>query len=822
MNWPFKRKAKTPLDDSKNWKLLYAFELYDQLGKWKFGMTSPDSYPKGTTDVYDVLVARIISEGGQLSKDRGKWACDKPEERIEYWDVEELLGRYVPKRELGGPKKNSFEQRILTLLGPQTPEGKEVRLTDLVTINRTVHSVLGLGERELIYEQLERPHQKWAIAKMMDHHNEQLGQKQDATIAAGLAARFGKTVSMLEMFRQTNFQVMFVPVHHLASFPSFEKEIGLWDIGEGVEWVEFDYGGHKKCIRKIARALDEGKRVVIGVSLWPGAGGRVRTSRLIPLIRYLERERKDVLVFIDEADLGAHTVRRMEALAPIIDTSVHHTVVLGTGTNISRAAKAHILTRPPVIVSYQDMLEAKEGAGFLFSDLEAMGPLEKAALGEIKSNKSKWVSRMQNIVEPKNVLLTFPQVLLNKIEIESGIIPSWRIVHGSDSHISWIESLMQFLFDPTYASPPKWPYGINIPDIIRKVNKDSGCQEYTKIPVYMIFLGGGATKASASRMQKATERILPDYSCLLLHSGETSNAEAEAVVKEAIVAAEDASKRGVILISIDMGSRSFSVPNIVAVLECYDGGGVHQAHQRHSRALTPDRTGVKKELGIVFTLSFDPNRLTPMEQFLLSNAEAKAKMTGKSLEVEMTRHLPSLLYWTSEGIAPRFKGIDDYIGKLMARKNVAEVMALCTDWSIIESQKALDLIAKINSDIDGKGKDTLAKLAEKATKSGSVSSPATSPKVQEKLIIEQIKTLMKSSGIIGAALGSDAVEEITWEEALDKMSSSPDFITGFKDAVGLTPDEVKTLSEWMPTALLEARLKAGAKGKESRGDGLWN
>ncbi len=385
---------------------------------------------------------------------------------------------------------------------------------------------------------------------------------------------------------------------------------------------------------------------------------------------------------------------------------------------------------------------------------------------------------------------------------------------------------MQFLFDPTKAKPPRWEHGITIPDIIREVNNDSGCQLYTKTPVYMIFLGGGATMAAVERMRVATESVLDEYSCIPLLSDKTSNAEAEALVKEAIVAAEGGlkKKRGVIVFSIDMGSRSFSVPNVVAVLECYDGGGIHQAHQRHSRALTPDRTGVKKELGIVFTLSFDPNRVTPMENFLLANAEAKAKFTGESLEVEMTRHLPSLLYWSSKGIAPRFKGIDDYIGKLMARKNVAEVMALCTDWSIYESQKALGLIEKINSDVDTNGKTILKKLVAQATKTGSGSPPSTpaEKKSKEKVIIEQIKTLMKSSGMVGAALGVDVVQDITWEEALQEMSSDSNYKTGFKDAVGLTPEEVKSLSEWMPTALLEASLKAGAKGKERGGDDFWN
>ena len=820
MWWPFKKESKQPLDDSKNWKLLYAFEFFDKPGTWKFGMTSPFSHPKETTDVYDVLVYRIKKEGGQLTQ-RAKWACKKPKERIEHWDVEKLLGRDVSRDELGGSSKESFEQKILSHLGPRTPEGKEVRKTDLAKINRTVHAVLGLGERELIYKQLERPHQKWAIAKMMDHHNEQIGKKEDAYIAAGLAARFGKTVSMVEMFRQTGFRVMYVPAHHLAAFPSFEKEIGLWDIGVDVEWVMFDYADVNSSLQSVKDFLDAGKRVIIGVSLWPGKKGKPRTKKLQKLTRTLFK--LNVLIFIDEADLGAHTTLRMEALKPILETDGHHTVVLGTGTNISRAASTHSLTQFPISVSYQDMLEAKAGAGFLFSEQEAKGPLEKAALAEINSDKSEWVSRMQNIVEPKNVLLTFPQQLKNKIILESGIVPSWTIVNGSDSHISWLNSLMQYLFDPTKANPPGWKHGINIPDIIREMNTFSKCQKYTKTPVYMIFLGGGASKASVERMLEATKQVLPDYSCIPLTSTNTSNADAEALVKEAIVAAEDSKKQGVILFSIDMGARSFSVPNIVAVLECYDAGGIHQAHQRHSRVLTPDRSGVKKELGIVFTLSFDPNRVTPMENVLLANAEAKARVTGKSLEVEMTRHLPSLLYWSDKGIAPRFEGIDDYIGKLMARKNVADIMALCIDWSILDSPDALALIQKVNSDIDNKGMKIFDKLVAEATKTGAraPSSTTKEKKAKEKVVIEQIKTLMKSAGIIGAALGPDSDKEIIWEDALDKMSSDSDLETGFKDAVGLTPEEVKELSEWMPIALLAASLKAGAKGKGKGGDDFW-
>tara|TARA_Y100000022_G_scaffold181655_1_gene174487 strand:+ start:42 stop:878 length:837 start_codon:yes stop_codon:yes gene_type:complete len=66
-----------------------------------------------------------------------------------------------------------------------------------------------------------------------------------------------------------------------------------------------------------------------------------------------------------------------------------------------------------------------------------------------------------------------------------------------------------------------------------------------------------------------------------------------------------------------MGARSFSVPNVVAVINCKDGGSIGTAVQQASRCFTP---GCGKTTGLVVNYSFNSERTSSFETDLISTA----------------------------------------------------------------------------------------------------------------------------------------------------------------------------------------------------------
>jgi hypothetical protein len=107
--------------------------------------------------------------------------------------------------------------------------------------------------------------------------------------------------------------------------------------------------------------------------------------------------------------------------------------------------------------------------------------------------------------------------------------------------------------------------------------------------------------------------IAPHYNWIGLHGDDHTNRTAEDAVKDAIKAGGEKT----IIISCSMGARSFSVPNIVAVINCKDGGSVGAAVQQASRCFTP---GCDKTTGLVVNYSFNSERTSSFETDLISTA----------------------------------------------------------------------------------------------------------------------------------------------------------------------------------------------------------
>eukprot|EP00487_Bulimina_marginata_P000203 TRINITY_DN1038_c0_g1_i1.p1 TRINITY_DN1038_c0_g1~~TRINITY_DN1038_c0_g1_i1.p1 ORF type:complete len:234 (+),score=45.72 TRINITY_DN1038_c0_g1_i1:25-726(+) len=137
--------------------------------------------------------------------------------------------------------------------------------------------------------------------------------------------------------------------------------------------------------------------------------------------------------------------------------------------------------------------------------------------------------------------------------------------------------------------------------------------EYGSIehPAVMMFIPG--TKADVNNLVKIGKSMSPHYNWIALHGDNNTNRDAEDEVLNTI---QNGGGERTVIISCGMGARSFSVPNIISVINCKDGGSKGAAVQQASRAFTP---GCDKTHGLIVNYSFNPERVSTFEADLISS-----------------------------------------------------------------------------------------------------------------------------------------------------------------------------------------------------------
>jgi len=153
-----------------------------------------------------------------------------------------------------------------------------------------------------------------------------------------------------------------------------------------------------------------------------------------------------------------------------------------------------------------------------------------------------------------------------------------------------------------------------------------------------------ANKKEMKQIKDIAERAVPNYHIKVLNGDYTTNKQAQYETAKEINEARIAGKNGVIIIANQMGSRSYSIPEIQACVIAYDRGSVDATVQKISRCLTPGITfaGDKKEYGHILDLSFDPNRNENIERLLVDEIIMVQKSENLDFPDAMTFVLSSI------------------------------------------------------------------------------------------------------------------------------------------------------------------------------------
>ena len=150
----------------------------------------------------------------------------------------------------------------------------------------------------------------------------QAGKK---TILAEMCARFGKTIWSGAIAIESSNPITIVASYVLTSFASFAKDLSGFEQFRDMIIVDSAITDYQATIES---ALKENKQVVVFLSM---CNGSKRQDR----IDYLFNLQQERLVFIDEADFGAHTANQADAF--INARQKDDVVILMTGTNGERA-----------------------------------------------------------------------------------------------------------------------------------------------------------------------------------------------------------------------------------------------------------------------------------------------------------------------------------------------------------------------------------------------------------------------------------------------------------------------------------------------------
>ena len=145
-------------------------------------------------------------------------------------------------------------------------------------------------------------------------------------ILAELAARYGKTIWSSAVAVESGIPVVVVSSYVLTSFTSFKNDIRKFQQFQEIEIVDSQVKGYEE---KVTKFVEQGKQVMVFVSL---CNGRGRDER----VNFLGGLGVQKMVFVDEADYGAHRKGQFDALQTMVNND--DVLILMTGTNSDRAS----------------------------------------------------------------------------------------------------------------------------------------------------------------------------------------------------------------------------------------------------------------------------------------------------------------------------------------------------------------------------------------------------------------------------------------------------------------------------------------------------
>ena len=410
-----------------------------------------------------------------------------------------------------------------------------------------------------------------------------------------LAPRFGKTITILEymllLSRMLGKRLVLLPASkNLASNSSFDED--------------FINAGYK--------AKDEFD-ICTGGSLYVASNEKdVELSELIERrIKILKGELSEdamIVLVTDEADIASHTENSVEFIEAIKSNFNVIKQIAMSGTGIFKAAK--IFKGVPEKEIFFKSMNYTELSGYGVIDLV------KRKFYNVKYEMQDMIDNMKLVLENDG------KDLSDLTKKDAKLLETFNINQAFNQVSAW----------PNLA---KYIRSFVDGDAVNKL-------ELQDAKAIMVFTPSRTVKG-LKKFIKTFNKLNPDVATLEISGNETNNREAQALTKEKLSTMRKMKDdRKLVIFSRDMGSRSYSIPEIRRVLIMGDGEINAAWYQKSARGLTYNYGQIytnPNQVGEIIRISFS-NLDLASELFLLENDKVKRddQDTKTKVERQLTRN----------------------------------------------------------------------------------------------------------------------------------------------------------------------------------------
>jgi hypothetical protein len=427
-----------------------------------------------------------------------------------------------------------------------------------------------------------------------------------SSLLAHLCARFGKTLySGPVAYMLKEYQVVVVASYVKTSFYSFMTQ---WGKSRQLkqEFVQINTE-HKNWKEDLNKAISDGKRVVLFLSLCPGNNRQDRIDYIgsLPVKRHwLE----------DEGDFGGHTENQVNALKQGIKDGDLFDIMTGTNPDRAVANWSGIRQFHPISVVYEELLiqktETKNGSEYLIED-----EFEKdlALNFAIDSMLDLTIPDQVRIVQDLIGLVNKHKVYLESQEIdgdwdpaEFAKLPTFRkmSLHPNKCRPVWVDLFRSSgpgLTGFEHFNIDLFIEEEGLPQRTRYTCKKTG----NEILVEQHFCS--ATKKNLDIIAECARDGRPAWFVQATHGGTGYSNETYEQKIEKLMA--ECAERGqnLLIISNHLGQRSYSNGFQSTVSLTYDNGEWGTTMQKESRGLSMNE-GDYEKAGYIVIPSLDPNR----------------------------------------------------------------------------------------------------------------------------------------------------------------------------------------------------------------------
>jgi len=396
--------------------------------------------------------------------------------------------------------------------------------------------------------------------------------------------------------------------------------------------------------------------------------------------------------------------------------------------------------------------------------------------GVIYTAYSQLENSQDEIVKRRFYMLEVDSLKKDVEELDETVQPSWAKIWGKPNAN---KSFISKLFLSLVGEEP----------LRQEINLSNLAGE--SIDCFMMLVS--ANKREMKQIKDIADRAVPNYHIKILNGDYTNNKQAEFETKKEINEARIAGKDGVIVIANQMGSRSYSVPEIQATVIAYDRGSVDATMQKVSRCLTPGTTyaGDQKEYGHILDLSFDPNRSENIERLLVDEIVQVGKSEDQDFPAATTYVLSTIdCFRVKYGTAVEVdeQSMFELLGDNESLLRIADVT--------VDVNAALDIIDNLaNVTASGKKDKKTREAIDKAKNTireggkGSKNQTDSEKKQLEKIINDAIRSLNMSATSVFNLAG----EGSTYRECIEIIADDKEDAEEFEDLFGVTPELVTTI-----------------------------